>query len=103
MNNYNDLDMFFGKLMVYKDNEFRVLMDKATFIYNGEEDYFLLLDNIMIGYFDDLKKGNDKALGGLEEAYEKRKFFVTPKKEEGYVFVDESSLVKLGDEKGIQR
>ncbi len=100
MNKYNDLDMFFGNLMIYKDNEFKLYKEKETFIYNDEDNYFLQLDNTIIGFIDDLMAGLNKDMVGLEEVFEKRKFSLIPKKEEGYIFIDEASLVNLEHQKG---
>lgn len=103
MNKYNDLDMFFGNLIIFKDNTFKLYKNNVTLIYNGEENYFLLFDNEMIGLFDDLIRGLDNSLEKIDEIYEERKFYLTPKKEEGYVFIDESSLVKVSGKKGKNR
>lgn len=100
MNKYNDLDMFCGNLIIYKDCEYKSYMNHITLVYNGEEDYFLLLDNTIIGFLNNLMTGLDKKMIGLEDAFEKRKFSIIPKKEEDYIFVDKNSLVNLNFKKG---
>lgn len=103
MNKYIDMAMYRGRLMIYKDNKVCEYMPDAFFVYNEDENYFLLYDNEIISYFENILDNKENAFVGFEESYNRHKYSITPKKEEGYVFIDEASLVNLDEKKGKKK
>ena len=89
------MDMYYGNIIKCENGKYILYKEKATLTYDDELKCFVLIDNDYIAVFDDLMTGYIKKEKEIDERMDAiSDHFLTciPKQEEGYMFIDESSL-----------